>query len=155
MKIIFLDVDGVLNHSKTPDWRDGSIHVLDMECVNQLRRVLDTTGAKIVVSSTWRFSPEGMRAVLDALPKNAVIGKTPFSSRNLNAPRKLEILDWMDKVWPLTWGASFEVITHVAVIDDDNDADLEDGSFFKTKFEESGLTAEIADRMIAHLNKVS
>lgn len=47
MKIIFLDIDGVLN-------RHGDGKDFEPECVANLNRVLTATGAKLVISSTWR-----------------------------------------------------------------------------------------------------
>ena len=46
MKIIFLDIDGVLNYM-------GS-NLIDESCLKQLRRVAVETGAKIVLISTWK-----------------------------------------------------------------------------------------------------
>ena len=57
MKLIFLDVDGVLNTHKTirqlaccPE-----IKFVDTRKVLRLREIVERTGAKIVLSSTWRF----------------------------------------------------------------------------------------------------
>lgn len=49
---IFLDIDGVLNHHVTH--RNG-YSGLCPDCVKLLNRTLDVTGAKIVVSSAWRY----------------------------------------------------------------------------------------------------
>lgn len=150
MKIIFLDVDGVLNHGSCPEWVNGSPFVLAEECIETLRDVLYLTEAKIVLSSTWRLSDEGRKVVDDALIPGSVIGKTTrlhFSG----GPRRDEILHWLESVWPYSLGWNGEVITHMAVLDDDTDADLGDGSFFRTSFEGGGLTKAIADRVITHL----
>jgi hypothetical protein len=51
--ILFLDVDGVLNcHEHDPDVLCGQIHP---DKVDRLNRVLRVTGAKIVLSSAWRY----------------------------------------------------------------------------------------------------
>lgn len=158
MKIIFLDVDGVLNHSQCVEWAYGSPYVLDEECIKQLRRILMYTDGcpRIVLSSTWRLSEEGCKAVHDAVDffddEFTFLGRTPALWHG--KPRKDEILKWLQDVWPLSFGWNGETITHMAVIDDETDADLGDGSFFKTSFEGGGLTKEIADRIIVHLNKV-
>ena len=54
MKIVLLDVDGVLNnrHTRTVTF-DGWCFVDDF-LVARLKRIIDATGAKIVLSSTWR-----------------------------------------------------------------------------------------------------
>lgn len=155
MKIIFLDVDGVLNHSKCPEWDRGSPYVLDAECIKEMRRILLYTNGcvRIVLSSTWRLDEKGRKMIFEALDlydDYTFIGKTPARGTR---PRRQEIAAWLQEVWPYSFGWSGEIITHMAIIDDDTDADLGDGSFFKTSFEGGGLTKEIADRIITHLNK--
>lgn len=54
MKIIFLDIDGVLNHENTPD-RCGIYIGIEDRKVELLKQIVDSTGAKIVLSSTWRL----------------------------------------------------------------------------------------------------
>ena len=61
MKIVFLDVDGVLNCKTTEDviWRDKGkmgIRGIDDSKVELLKKIIDSTGARIVVSSTWRIN---------------------------------------------------------------------------------------------------
>jgi hypothetical protein len=53
MKIIFLDVDGVLNCSSTKEQLDAFIFVEDKK-IELLKQLVECTGAKIVLSSTWR-----------------------------------------------------------------------------------------------------
>ena len=48
MKIIFLDIDGVLSTINT------RYNYFESDCVNRLNTILDATAAKIVISSTWR-----------------------------------------------------------------------------------------------------
>ena len=73
MKVIFLDVDGVLNSAQ-----DGySIRLRTDSHLKLLQRIIKETGAKIVLSSSWR------------------IGFTP-ASRNLLARFKEYGLELMD-----------------------------------------------------------
>jgi hypothetical protein len=51
-KVLFLDLDGVLN---TIDSRDCNMSAFDPNLVDNLYTILQTTGARIVVSSSWRF----------------------------------------------------------------------------------------------------
>lgn len=62
MKVIFLDFDGVmdtayydnyLNYMGLPE-KDKYGVVFDLDCIANLRRIIDETGADIVVSSTWK-----------------------------------------------------------------------------------------------------
>lgn len=53
MKVLFLDIDGVLNsHSYNGADR---IALIEQPCVRELNRVLRATGAAIVLSSSWRY----------------------------------------------------------------------------------------------------
>ena len=51
MKVIFLDVDGVLIHNESLD--GINLHI-DEENVKTLKEIVDKTDAKIVLSSSWR-----------------------------------------------------------------------------------------------------
>lgn len=53
MKIIFLDVDGVLNNESTTEscrFYTG----IDPVCLSRLKNLVDVSGAKIVLTSTWK-----------------------------------------------------------------------------------------------------
>lgn len=52
-KYIFLDVDGVLNNSKTED-RVGVFLGLNDVLVKRLKKIVDATGAEIYLISTWK-----------------------------------------------------------------------------------------------------
>lgn len=54
MKIIFLDIDGVLALMHKEHDEFGSL--FHKEFVNNLKQIIDETGAKIVISSSWRKS---------------------------------------------------------------------------------------------------
>lgn len=55
MKIIFCDIDGVLNEDTTPTRTKSRVIFVDEEKLLRLKRIVDATGAKIVLSSTWRY----------------------------------------------------------------------------------------------------
>ena len=101
-KIIFLDIDGVLNSNKTfaknHEWNklfekvhNGSIedivtnkiNEIDMEKLFMLRDVCSLTGAKIVISSGWRrlwnYPLVEEKLVSLGLP---IIGVTPYIAGN-------------------------------------------------------------------------
>lgn len=55
MKVIFLDIDGVLNsriYDRKRDWKQQT--EIDETRLPFVKRITDETGAKIVLSSTWR-----------------------------------------------------------------------------------------------------
>lgn len=62
-KIIFLDFDGVLNTEyyqgllqfQGKQWHDEHGAFFDPKAVRQLKRIIDATGADIVVESSWKY----------------------------------------------------------------------------------------------------
>lgn len=56
MRIVFLDIDGVLVHHRCKaDEGERFITNGDPRCAERLKRILDTTGAKLVIHSTWAY----------------------------------------------------------------------------------------------------
>ena len=62
MKVIFLDIDGVLNCSTSKSFCHddlcGIIHGIDSDKVKRLAKIVEATNAKIVLSSDWRVGWE-------------------------------------------------------------------------------------------------
>jgi len=105
-RYLFLDIDGVLNDSgwinakhpitvgETPWWRQYE-HI-NPAAVERLNRITDATGAKIVISSTWRQgagSTEAMQQIL--YPRGVtgeIIGITPLHPQRV---REIEIFQWL------------------------------------------------------------
>jgi hypothetical protein len=81
MKVIFLDIDGVLNCDKTPNPRKFP-YIVDKKLLVRLKKLLDRTGAKVVLSSTWRCDPVGLFAAKHwGVPFIDVCPDKPRSSR--------------------------------------------------------------------------
>jgi hypothetical protein len=59
MKVIFLDIDGVLNttSSRKPS-KDAK--VIEPALLRRFRSLVADTGALTVLSSTWRHEPDGL-----------------------------------------------------------------------------------------------
>ena len=55
MKVIFLDVDGVLNNDFTTTRTRGGAEFVDDYLIERLKRLIDVTGATVVMSSSWRY----------------------------------------------------------------------------------------------------
>lgn len=55
MKVIFLDIDGVLNDDNTPTHAKSYFVFIDQEKLLRLKQIVEVTQAKIVLSSTWRY----------------------------------------------------------------------------------------------------
>jgi hypothetical protein len=112
MKILFLDVDGVLNshayslernladpdHERLPtgSLKDaaGWVAMIDKKAVTRLNTILAETNAKIVISSSWRNAhpPMRMQKILNlAGMVGEVIDQTPVMA----GPRSWEIASWL------------------------------------------------------------
>ena len=98
MKIVFLDVDGELTYM---NYKNASTANIDIEKVKLLRQICDATGAKVVISSSWRGSPDYYPFIyfilLKILSENGidVIGDTPFIPTEVD-PECREIIDLDD-----------------------------------------------------------
>jgi hypothetical protein len=105
-KIIFLDVDGVLH----PEEQQVLFH--EPAC-RQLERIIKTTGASVVLSSTWRKykdKTEKLNKILDVMEIPRVYSRTPDYGGIYQ--RDAEICNWLDEN-----GAG---LTHWIAIDDFN-----------------------------------
>lgn len=104
MKVIFLDVDGVLNSVAYDRQRGESDGNIDKTRLPLLRRLVDETGAVLVLSSSWRRHWEKDPAACDATGRElcatfaaaglAIYGKTPIFKK---APRADEVRAWLAK----------------------------------------------------------
>lgn len=143
--VIFLDVDGVLNHQDCPEWQSGSWRVLDQSCVFLVRRICEETGAVIVLSSSWRTDDDAV-ALLRTIFGDRIIGQTPLGREEgglfVAVPRRDEIQAWLT-AHPAEW--------RVCVIDDDTDAEVPGLPFVRTSFEHGGLTRWLAKKVLAAL----
>jgi hypothetical protein len=149
--ILFLDVDGVLNHKDV--FLPGRHYPpLCEKCLAQFVRVTAETDARIVLSSTWRLLPnhvEELKAagVLDKAHDDWRTIELPFITRNglivQTAIRGHEIAEWL---------ARHPEVERYAIVDDEATMLDEQQPFFvQTDFEAAGLTSAHADRLIALL----
>lgn len=108
MKIIFLDIDGVLNSS---DYRKQLgiqyfSEIIDQSKMPLLKKIVDAADAKIVLSTSWRkFWNEGEsqldpvgQYINDVFAENGltVYSKTPVMEES---GRNAEIKAWLDGNW--------------------------------------------------------
>lgn len=155
--VIFLDIDGVLvtwgslerTAFKSPP---SGIHAEPHKpCVEELNRIIRETGAKIVLSSTWRFTFDCALAVNKFLfPRMGVIGEcigvTPRGAVNpggvieLSTPRGREIAAWLKE----------NPTDKFVILDDDSDMEHLMAHLVFTSMRE-GLTREHADEAIKRL----
>ncbi len=163
-KVIFLDLDGVLN---TDRWhcqevgnglQDEYGYKFDPVAVANLATIVEETGADIVISSSWKFmglSKIRMMWKERKLP-GKVIGITPNSVGDeflLNAD--LDNIDIMAirgqeiKEWLMQNGKD---VTHYAILDDMEDILQEQTDHFVWINPEVGITKENAMDVIHILN---
>lgn len=145
MKVIFLDFDGVLCTEATYVSRPpGELYPpFDPACVARFCRLIEATGAKVVLSTAWRSlgavrCGEYLRA---AGCNPELVGCTPWFR---GAKRWTEIEAWL--AWVPT------PVTRYAVIDDDDDACPLNGDCFVQTAMPTGLTDEHVAMAVAVLN---
>lgn len=139
MKIIFLDVDGVLNTPKLI--KRFGFDFIDPIMVKLVKRIVNETGSRIVLSSSWRIDENNKRMVEQALAMEGleIFDTTPIIRKKDGWTfRHEEIQSWIDQ----------NTVTKFAIIDDFDDANIE-GSFFQTN-EDIGLTVSMAEKIIEH-----
>jgi hypothetical protein len=165
VKILFLDIDGVLN---AHDWNDeAQSSGIRRDCVAHLNHVIRETECKIVLSSAWRYVVLGGDMTLKGfdymLRTHGLI--CPSDSASLivgctvpdelppkamgDGKRGRQCRDWLnspENQWKVTW---------FAAVDDEDDGFAELGIPAVITNGARGLTAEDADKLIGLLNRAS
>ena len=166
MKVIFLDIDGVLVtrsfwkqlELEDKNWlqkaRDGDHHHLfDPSCVANLNQLIEETGAKIVVSSTWRWL--GKEKLIEIFKRRNVfgdiIGITTLERKQEDSLvysgecRGLQIQEYIEE--------HKDDIENYVIIDDDSDMlDSQLDNFVNTKFD-TGFNAIALEQALEILKK--
>lgn len=71
IKVIFLDVDGVLNSRNTTRRTAGGYTFIGSRQVSRLKHIVRQTGAKVVLSSDWRYDRDDPKVNSDFLELKA------------------------------------------------------------------------------------
>jgi HAD domain in Swiss Army Knife RNA repair proteins len=138
MKVIFLDIDGVLNCKNTPNPRKFP-YIVDPKLLKRFKRLLQCTGAKVVLSSTWRYDPAGLFSAKHwGIPFIDVIPDMP------KRPRRDEVLAWL-KTHPK--------VKRFVVIDDEDD-ELDQLPLFQPSAS-NGLTEKIATGIASAIRRIT
>lgn len=168
LRVVFLDFDGVLNsapylydgEARTAGQREaGEAGAIDPVNVRRLNRLLRRTGAKVVISSSWRHVRDisQLRAILRVRGlRGTVIDKTPeWVTRpggsivvGTYGERGDEIRAWLDGAQ----GQCFDRVESFVVLDDDSDMTAVRERFVQTSME-TGLTDQDVERAIAILER--
>lgn len=151
MKVIFLDFDGVI--TIPPKWH------LQANKIKYIKQIVDTTGAKIVISSSWR-----MRSIEETIEK--IIGRPKRCPRN-------KMLNWLiDNFYDVTpwcgaskyngqgrggeiqtWLDEHPEVENYVILDDDGDMmDQQLFHFVETNYED-GITELETNWCIKILNR--
>lgn len=150
-KILFLDVDGVMNSEETlrrKVHRFQGVIGIDPYLALLVNRIIEATGCEVVLSSAWRGSPEGHEYIETAIGHKL----TDVTGRCCSGIRGVEILEWIRKNIPYDERDDREKFRY-AILDDDSDMLLwQKDHFFQTSFK-IGITEEISKEVIEHLNK--
>lgn len=142
--VIFLDIDGVLNSlghiaatrfvvneqnrdsdSLSEDWWVSQIDPTNMAALNH---IVMETGAKVVVTSTWRIGHD-LEWCQRVLKRAGFIGEVLGMTRHDNQQRGLQIQDWIS--------THPEIDVHITL---DDDLDHHMTHVIKTNPREGGLT---------------
>ena len=173
-KVIFLDCDGVLANSRSLAWKNGdkdentdtsSIDLiidpthqnrpLEKECVLQLARIIEETGADgVVLSTMWRHYPQKRSFLVQSLEahKIPVVGDTPGGPG-----RGAEIQAYLQQ--------QTTPLRTFCILDDQHEASFQSVGLIEhvvqtilcneeSPGEGEGLTKEKADQAIALLGRV-
>lgn len=140
-RVLFLDVDGVLNSSRTCLTSGNFPHphnyverreMFDWAAIKMLQGLCRAAGVKVVLSSSWRLGMDAeWLAKFGAFLGLPIIDKTPSATSQHG--RGHEIKAWLD---------NHVECTHYAIVDDDSDMLPEQRPLFVKTRHEDGLTWE-------------
>lgn len=161
MRILFLDIDGVLNsdrwdQAKKPINADFLESQFDPKAVALLNELVAKIDAQIVLTSSWRlnFELEGMNALFHKVGiKRALVSYTP----NLHAgqgylTRGNEILQWIldNKAIIQTKAANY---TNYLILDDNADFLLSQANQFFQTDPAVGLTPALVEEIVTRYSQ--
>ena len=162
-KLLFLDIDGVLNCATTEERTPEGFDFVEDRLIEKLKRILDATGAKVILSSDWRFEhprfdddPDAKMGINLSLliRKLADFGINLYGMTSVMCRRRgEEIENWLDKNECRFGG--IDNINYV-ILDDLPWSEFHGhaGHFVNTD-DYIGLTDENVEEAIAILNKES
>jgi hypothetical protein len=106
MKVLFTDIDGVLNCRKTSNPRKLP-YIVDKGLLKRFTDLVRATDVTVVLSSTWRYDPAGLfSAKYWGIPFQDVLPDMP------GRPRRDEVTSWLSE---------HPNVTRYAVLDDQDD----------------------------------
>lgn len=111
MKVIFLDVDGVLNNPRTKTRTRDGWRFVDDYLVERLAQIVRATQAKVVLSSSWREGWDDNEIYFQDLRRKLVSYNIPLQDRTgeWRKTRAQEITEYL---------AQHPEITNYVILDD-------------------------------------
>lgn len=134
MKILFLDIDNVLNSRRTAiaydgyPWHYGSMDGFDDVAISLIRQLCYKTETDIVLSSSWRCNEEWTK--LKKTLKLPIIDRTPIL--HLSSSRGAEIDAWLKE----------HIVEKYAIVDDVDEFTEEQHKYFVQTDPNNGLSYE-------------
>lgn len=155
MKVIFLDVDGVLNFSATEARSPSGYIGIAEKCVRNLKSIVDKTGAFIVLTSDWKdgWSPDNDRCDPEAKYLNKKLNRHGLhimtaTHEDARKHRGAGISEWLKRN---------PHVTNWVVLDDELFEDYAPHGilphYVQTDFYTDGLNEAKAEQAIALLNR--
>lgn len=155
MKIIFLDIDGVLNQRGSKSRSPSGCLGIDSDKLDKLKQIVNETNAKIVLTSTWKtdwFKTE----FKDELPRDGAYLEKKFRERGIYILDKTEEPSWAERgIGVISYIEKYKENVESFVVLDDESFDFESvgisDRFVHTSFE-TGLLSEHVEKSIKILN---
>lgn len=119
MKVIFLDIDGVLNSDAYFDSikdrvMEGIEADIDIKTIELLNKAVKETGAKVVLDSSWRYRRKADE-LQEVLAKYGIsIEKTPF----IDNRRGEEIRQWLNEAEYVGYNVEDYILLDDDIFDD-------------------------------------
>lgn len=163
-------MDGELTYS---NYRNRETANIDIEKVKLVKEICDKTGAKVVISSSWRgsedYTPKIYHVLIEILSKNGikVLGDTPYLKIEIinDVPETIRLKEDLDINYKYGTGRAAEIqkwineheVENFVILDDEDwqwsDYGYENNWIQPTWFGDGGLKREHVDKAIEILNK--
>lgn len=165
MKYLFLDIDGVLNTGRYSNYlvdnglceTDADGYLFDPEAVKNLQYIIEETDAKIIITSTWRLDGDMQALWRNRNLAGEVVGITPeFDRRAFRSTKFISIEFSIRGIEVDKWLQDNATTPYKYAILDDEDDYLETQSDHLVLTDPmTGITKEVADKVISLLSEKS
>lgn len=146
-KVLFLDVDGVLNSEETFKKDPNAEFPIDPYMAFLVGRIQLETDCKVVLSSSWRHHRPSVVYIHTRIVELYDQTQDLSSTRLIRLARGEEIKHWIEN-------SKYKVDKYAILDDDDDMLQEQKPNFFHTSWK-NGLTDDIANKVIEHLNEKS